>query len=59
VEKENEPSSCPGFCEENETNKENISYSLVFGDSVREMVRVAKEIRKQLKVRDKILIAVN
>ena len=34
-----------------------ISYSLVFVDSVGDVVRVAKEIRKRLKVRDKILEA--
>ena len=54
---ENELLSCPGFCEGNETKGEKISYSLVFGDSVGDMVRVAKEIRERLKVRDKILEA--
>ena len=57
VETENELLSCPGFCEENETKRDKISYSVVFGDSVGDMVRVAKEIRKRLKVRDKILDA--
>ena len=57
VETENELLSCPGFCEENETKRDKISYSVVFGDSVGDMVRVAKEIRKRLKVREKILDA--
>ena len=57
IQTENELLACPGFCEGNKTNIENISYSLVFGDSVGDMVRVAKEIRKRLKVRDKILDA--
>ena len=43
------------FFEGNEIKRENLSYSLVFGYSVSDMVRVAKEIRKWLKVRDKIL----
>ena len=47
VETENDLFSCPGFCESNETNREHIWYSLVFGDSVSDMVRVAKEIRKR------------
>ena len=40
-----------------EENSENLSYSIVFGDNVKDMVKVAKEIRKRLKVRDKILEA--
>ena len=55
IETEKELLACLSFYEGNETNIENISYSLVFGDSVSDMVRVAKEIRKRLKVRDKIL----
>ena len=57
VETENELLASPDICEGKETNRENISYSLVFGDSVGDMVRVAKKIRKRLKVRDKILEA--
>ena len=54
-ESENELLSCPGFCESNETNNEEISYSLVFGDNVSEMIKVAKVIRKRLKVREKLM----
>ena len=32
-----------------------IFYSLVFGDKVSEMVKVAKVIRKRLKVREKLI----
>ena len=34
---------------------EEIMYSSVFGDKVSEMVKVAKEIRKRLKVREKMM----
>ena len=57
VESEMELLSCHGFCEEEEDNCENLSYSVVFGEDVSDMVKVAKEIRKRLKVRDKILEA--
>ena len=40
---------CPGFCEEDEASNEHLSYS------VSDMVRVAKEIRRKLKVREKLL----
>ena len=53
----NELLTCSGFCEGNESNSDNISYSLVFGDSLSVMVRVAKDVRKRLKVKDKILEA--
>ena len=56
-ESEMELLACPGFCEGKEEHSENLSYSLVFGDNVKDMVKVAKEIRKRLKVRDKILEA--
>jgi hypothetical protein len=52
---ETELLSCPGLCEENETENEDISYSLVFGKSVSEMIKVAIVIRKRLKVRQKLL----
>jgi hypothetical protein len=48
---ENELLSCPGFGESNEMINEEISYSLVFGDKASKMVKVAKVIRKRLKVR--------
>ena len=55
VETESEILACPGFSEGNNTMEEDISYNLVFSDNVDDMVRVAKKIRKRLKVRDKIL----
>ena len=36
-------------------NSENLSYSLVFGDNVNDMVQVTQEIRRRLKVKDTIL----
>ena len=57
AESEVELLSCPGFCEKEEDNYGNLSYSVVFGHNVSDMVKVAKEIRKRLKVRDKILEA--
>ena len=54
-ESENELLSCPGFSELNEIINKEISYSLVFGDKVSEMVQVAQVIRKRLKVRDKLM----
>ena len=54
-ESENELLSCPGFSETNEIIYEEIIYSLVFGNKVSEMVKVAKEIRKMLKVREKLM----
>ena len=54
-ESEKELLSCPGFRESNETKNEELAYSLVFGENVSEMVKVAREIRKKLKIRDKLL----
>jgi hypothetical protein len=39
---EMELTSCPGFFEKEEDNYENLFYSLVFGDNVSDMVKVAK-----------------
>ena len=50
-ETENELLSCPGFGEEGE----GLTYSSVFEDNVNVMFNVAKEIRRRLKIRDKIL----
>ena len=50
-ETENELLSCPGFGEEGE---EGLTYSSVFDDNVNDMFKVAKEIRKRLKIRDTI-----
>ena len=55
IETEDELLTCPGFCESKETENEVISYSLVFGKSVSEMIKVATVIRKRLKVRQKLL----
>ena len=57
VKTENNLLSCPGFCERDETIIKKVPFSLVFRDSVSNMVSVAKEIRERLKVRDKILDA--
>ena len=43
---EKELLECPGFCERDEASNEQLSYSVVFGESVSDMVRVAKEIRR-------------
>ena len=59
IESENELLSCPGLCEPNEKMDEEIPYSLVFGDSVSDMIRVAKVIRKRLKIRQKLLEELN
>ena len=53
-ETEEEILSCPGLMDTDET-KINISYSWFFGDSVKNKVKVAKIVRKRLKVREKIL----
>jgi hypothetical protein len=52
LESENELLSCPGFTEPNETS--NVEFG-VFGENVSEMVKVAKEIRRRLKIRDKLM----
>ena len=54
-ESEKELLSCPGFRESNETKNEELTYSLVFGANVSEMVKIARVIRKKLKIRDKLL----
>ena len=55
IETEKELLECPGFCEGVDTSMEKLPYSVVFGGKVSDMVRVAKEVRKRLKVREKIL----
>ena len=55
VESEQELLSCPGFSDSNETTNEEIEYSLVFGENVNEMVKIGREIRKRLKVREKLM----
>jgi hypothetical protein len=54
-ESEEEFLACEGFCGENDILVDKISYSWLFGDSVDKMVIVAKEIRKRLNLRKKIL----
>ena len=51
IETEKELLECPGCCEGDEASHGNVSYSAVFGESVSDMVRVAKEIRRRLKVK--------
>ena len=51
-ETEEEFLSCPGLSEQNEND---LSYNLVYGKSVDEMIRVAKCVRKRFKRRTKIL----
>ena len=53
-ETEEELLSCPGLMDTLET-KINISYSWFFGDSVENKVKIAKIVRKRLKIRQKIL----
>ena len=55
VETEQELLSCPGFSDSNETTNEEIEFSLVFGENVNEMVKIGREIRKRLKVREKLM----
>ena len=55
IETEEEIMSCPGLSEEDENTSEKISFNLVFGDSVSGMIKVAKKIRKRLKIRERLL----
>ena len=52
---EEELLSCPGLGDENEFSSEKISFNLVFGDSVSDMIKVAQKIRKRLKMRERLL----
>ena len=36
-----------------------IEYSLVFGENLNEMVKIVREIRKRLKVREKLMDNIN
>ena len=47
--------SCPGLSEQNDNFEKNISNNLVYGKSMKEMIRVAKCVRKRLKKRLNIL----
>ena len=44
--------TCRGLGDENE---ENVSFEMVFRESVEDMIKLAKVIRKRLKAREKIL----
>ena len=52
IETEDEVLTCRGLGDENE---ESVSYEMVFGESVEDMIKLAKVIRKRLKAREKIL----
>ena len=54
-ETEEEFLNCPGLGELNENMENNISLSLVYGKSVKDMLRVATVVRKRLKTRWKLL----
>ena len=54
-ETEEEFLACEGFCDKNDIEEDKILYSWVFSDSVEKMTKVAKELRKRLKVRKKLL----
>ena len=54
-ETENELLECSGFSEGDGLTNDNVSYSAVFGNSVSDMVKVAKEVRRRLKIREKLM----
>ena len=51
IETEDELLNCDGFADKSELSDANINYEMVFENSVEKMIKVAKEIRKRLKVR--------
>ena len=55
IETEDELLNCDGFADTSELSDANINYEMVFENSVENMIKVAKEIRKRLKVRQKLL----
>ena len=55
LETENELLICEGYCEENEVPDNAISYNLVFSESAKEMIQVAKVIKRRLKVKERLL----
>ena len=55
LETENELLICEGYCEENIVPDNAISYNLVFSESAKEMIQVAKVIKRRLKVRERLL----
>ena len=46
---------CDGLADKSELTDAAINYEMVFENSVEKMIKVAKEIRKRLKVRQKLL----
>jgi hypothetical protein len=52
IETEDEFLTCKGLGDENE---ENVSYEMVFGEVLEDMIKLAKVIRKRQKAREKIL----
>ena len=54
IETESEILSCEGL-QEDQNFGEPVSYSMFFGDSVNNMIKVAKHLQKRLKVRQKML----
>ena len=54
-ETEEEFLACGGFCDKSDIEEDKILYSWLFSDSVEKMTKVAKELRKRLKVRKKLL----
>ena len=55
LETENELLICEGYCEENEVPDNAISYNLVFSDSPKEIIKVAKVMKWRLNVREQLL----
>ena len=52
---EQELIDCPGFKSQNKESQEDLSYSLVFGNNLTNMYKLAKILQNRLKVRKKIL----
>ena len=54
IETEDELLKCDGLADKSELTDAAINYEMVFENSVEKMIKVAKEIRRRLKVRNKI-----
>ena len=54
METENEQLVCEGYCEENEVLDLALSYNLVFSESAKEIIKVAKVNKRRVKVRESI-----
>ena len=55
IETEDELLKCHGFAHKSELSDATIKYEMVIENSVEKMIEVAEEIRKRLKVRQKLL----